>query len=85
MLDDLSGFGQHLGWIRDDLIFELLIWTRQQLKDELYLFLIPIKSYQAIEKIINRTLTLLKIPSLSLFNQPLNAHNTKIRLREQEN
>ena len=33
---------------------------------------------------MERTLTLLEIMSLRLFNQPLNAYNTKIRLREQE-
>ena len=33
---------------------------------------------------MERTLTLLEIMSLRLFNRPLNAYNTKIRLREQE-
>ena len=33
---------------------------------------------------MERTLTLLEIMSLRLFNRPISVYNTKIRLREQE-
>ena len=40
------------------------------------------ESYQASEEIIDKTPSLLRITSLSLFNQLLSSYNTKIRLRE---